>query len=145
MPHPPSIWDGVLRRFQSELPAFALDAWITPLQARERDGELVVSAPSAFHRDRIAARYLSAIERHAASEAGCAVKVVLLLGSIESKPSASQIASPGAAVAGVAGVPATVVATNETLPRGERSVPAQPSLPYRFDSFVVGASNALAR
>ena len=30
MPHPPSIWDGVLRRLQSELPAFALDAWILP-------------------------------------------------------------------------------------------------------------------
>jgi chromosomal replication initiator protein len=145
MPHPPSIWDGVLRRFQSELPAFALDAWITPLQARESESELELFAPSAFHRDRVAARYLSAIERHAASEAGYAVKVVLRLGRAESNASATAVASPLAAVPAVAIAPAIAIASHETLPRAERTVSAQRSLPYHFDSFVVGASNALAR
>jgi chromosomal replication initiator protein len=135
MPNPPSIWDGVLRRLQSELPAFALDAWITPLEACEDECELALFAPSAFHRDRIAARYLSMIERYAADEAGHSVKVVLRLGRSESKASASQVAPPRAVVS----------APRETLPPVERIVPVQPSLPYRFESFVVGASNALAR
>jgi chromosomal replication initiator protein len=149
MPHPPSIWDGVLRRLQSELPAFALDAWITPLQAREDECELTLLAPSAFHRDRVGARYLALFERLAAEEAGYAVKVVLCLGRGESKTSASGIAqAPSVPVPALVAEPRAACsppAANETLRRAERNVPAQSSLPYCFDSFVVGASNALAR
>src|SRR4029453_7030340 len=80
MNHPPSIWDGVLRRLQSELPAFAFDAWIAPLQAQTGAPGLALLAPSAFPRARVAARHLEAIRRHAVEVAGASIPVSLDVG-----------------------------------------------------------------
>ena len=142
MPHPPSIWDGVLRRLQNELPAFVLEAWILPLQAREDGRGLEVLAPSAFHRDRVAARYLASIERHACAEAGVSLAVALGVGG--DRPAASEtVVAPPAPAPRSAIVP--VSRASEPAPRAAFEREAQPSLPHSFESFVVGPSNALAR
>jgi chromosomal replication initiator protein len=141
MPHPPSIWDGVLRRIQSELPAFAFDAWIHPLEPRAAERGLELLAPSAFHRDRVAARYLPAIERHLAAEAGEALPVTLAVGRCERASSAPE-AAPRAVRSALRAVPSP--APREAPPlRGEP--PTQGTLLHSFESFVVGQGNALAR
>jgi chromosomal replication initiator protein len=142
MPHPPPIWDGVLRRLQSELPAFVLDAWIRPLQARSGSRRLELLAPSAFHRDRVATRYLAAIERQVEAEAGEALPVVLSVGRSEH---AADAEAPSAQPAPRPAPPAARSAPCQEPSRGASALPLQACLPYRFDSFVVGQGNALAR
>lgn len=141
-PHPPAIWDGVLRRLQSELPAFALDAWILPIHATQSDRGLELTAPSALHRDR-AARYLPVIVRHAHAEAGAPIAVELAVGETprrvrEEEP--SRVAKPARAPA-----VAAVARACETPAPARSGAPAQPALQYDFDSFVVGPGNVLAR
>jgi chromosomal replication initiator protein len=143
MPHTLPIWDGVLRRLQSELPAFVLDAWIRPLMPRGNGEGLELLAPSSFHRDRVAARYLAAIERQLAAEAGEALPVALAVGR------AAHAAEAAAASAPRAPRPAppapSTAATAERPAREAPAMPTQAALPYSFDSFVVGQGNALAR
>ncbi len=138
MNYPPSIWDGVLRRLQSELPAFAFDAWIAPLQARAESHGLALLAPSAFHRDRVATRHLAAIQRHTAEVAGAPIPVSLVIGRLEPGDAAPSRSVPD---------PAPAAAPPGALPARAGSAPCerQARLPLTFDSFVVGAGNALAR
>jgi chromosomal replication initiator protein len=140
MSNPPSVWDGVLRRLQSELPSFALEAWILPLQVREDPRGLELLAPSPFHRDRVAARYLPAIERHLRDERGQPVRVCLAVGA--GAPDASPAPEPARLplAGGSAELPRAAAAGSLPEPLRE-----QASLPYTFESFVVGPSNALAR
>jgi chromosomal replication initiator protein len=142
MPHPPSIWDGVLRRLQNELPAFVIDAWIHPLEARGNARGLELMAPSAFHRDRVAARYLAAIERHLAAEAGEALPVVLGVGRVAPAGNAEERSAQAAPCRAPSSASALV---REAAPARSATASAQAVLPYSFDSFVVGQGNALAR
>jgi len=139
-----------LRRLQNELPAFALDAWILPLQARENGRGLEVLAPSAFHRDRVSARYLEIIRRHAAAEAGVAVCVELAVGEGGEAPQRAEceIAAPPSTPKRAPR--AASPAAHPPALRAHAAVEGretQPGLPYRFgfETFVVGPSNALAR
>jgi chromosomal replication initiator protein len=144
MSHPPSIWDGVLRRLQSELPAFALEAWILPLEVREGPAALEIRAPSAFHRDRVAARYLASIQRALVAEAGTPRPVELTVGRANgaARPRAVPGAPPARAAASARRAAPAAAAAEEEKPTPPS---VQRSLPYSFASFVVGPSNALAR
>src|SRR5215510_151292 len=93
---PLRLWDGVLRRLGAEMPPFALDAWIGPLQARSctpeesgSDARLTLGCPTAFHRDRVRERFLSEIERCAAQEAGCPVAVDLVVAPPSPRPTSN--------------------------------------------------------
>jgi len=142
MSHPPSFWDGVLRRLEGELPSYALEAWVLPLEARLHPHGLVVRAPSAFHRDR-AARYLPAIERAVAAECGTSHAIELSVGCANG---ASLALRPRPAPA-PRRLAAPAPAEGAGLDGGakEEPPPAQRPLPYTFATFVVGPSNALAR
>jgi len=63
MTFPPKVWGDVLRRLQEEIPEFAFRAWIAPLAIKRADDRLLLGCPSSFHRDRVRAQYLEAIER----------------------------------------------------------------------------------
>lgn len=148
---PPRLWDGVLRRLGAEIPPFTLEAWIGSLAPRVEDDRLVLACPTGFHRERVRERFLAAIERCVAEEAGEPVEVSLVV-SPAPLPASSQHACAGEAAAGPAAAAVAAPAIEEPPPeRVERaSRPAtqgrtQPELPYRFDNFVVGACNALAR
>jgi chromosomal replication initiator protein len=132
-----------LRRLQSELPAFALDAWILPIRVREHERGLELLAPSSLHRDR-AVRYLAAIQRHAAAEAGAPVAVEL---TVELAVGGNPKEEPGEVLPrALQPVPARVErAPAVAAPWVRVEAQAQPVLQYRFDSFVVGPSNVLAR
>ena len=146
MSHPPSIWDGVLRRLQSELPAFALEAWILPLEVHDTPRALEIRAPSAFHRDRVAARYLATIQSAVTAEAGAPREVALTIGAANghavAPPAPGRLALPERA--GAAG-PAGGCAPRGAHAEREEGPAVQRPLPCSFANFVVGPSNALAR
>ena len=146
---PPRLWDGVLRRLGAEMPDFALAAWIGPLVPRGAasedggsDGRLTLGCPTAFHRDRIRERFLSEIERCAALEAGAPVAVDLVV-----VPPLRVTAPIAAQRVREISAPPPQAAPASPPGAGDRGNPpdGQRELAYRFDNFVVGTCNALAR
>jgi chromosomal replication initiator protein len=144
MPTPPAVWGGVLRRLGTELPEFALEAWIRPLQVEEVADGLRLLAPSAFHLQRLRSAYLERIRACAAAECGRPLEIAVGLGAglaardLPAIPASAGRAS-GAPPALAAAAPAP------SSPSSPPSPPAQPCLPHTFESFVVGASNRFAR
>ncbi len=73
MHHPPAVWDDVLRRLRTEMPDFAIEAWILPLSIREdfTDGHRVLHliAPNPFHRDRVRNRFIQTLTEAATAVA----------------------------------------------------------------------------
>jgi chromosomal replication initiator protein len=134
MASPQELWDGVLRRLASDVPAFALEAWLRPLAA-EADGDgLRLVCPTPFHLERVRERYLERIARRLAEQAGCELPLALATGAGAAAPRARPEPAPRAAAPEPASAPARPAAA-----------PAQRALPYTFDTFVVGPCNALAR
>jgi chromosomal replication initiator protein len=154
---------------------YTLEAWVAPLVPRSDapgEGRLTLGCPSAFHRDRVRERFLPEISRCASEEAGVTVDVDLVVtpappcgppselsgdrrggagpSAVASAPHAKRTA-PAAAPAshhvddGEPGAPAEREATPRHSAPATRSAPSQRELPYRFDNFVVGSCNALAR
>ena len=66
----PEVWDGVLRRLQSEVPSFSYEAWLAPLEAHSEGRDLVLVCPSTFHRERIRDHYLPRIDACLRQELG---------------------------------------------------------------------------
>ena len=119
------------------MPEFTLDAWIHPLVARVETDRVILSCPTAFHRERVRDRFLAVIERCAEAESGRAMAVELMVAPpvpvtrrAKSKPRGD--------------VPRRASAAQRTSPPAQPA-PEQIELPYRFDNFVVGPCNALAR
>jgi chromosomal replication initiator protein len=125
------------------MPAFTLDAWVRPLVAEEREGDLHLSCPSQFHRERLRDRFLKEIVESATQEAGRPVRVELHV----AEASAGRAETRG----GQAPAAARPARPRRSVPRqpgagaGAVKRPFQRTFPYTFDSFVVGPCNALAR
>lgn len=141
---PHELWDGVLHRLGSDVPAFALAAWLRPLAA-EADGEGVrLQCPTAFHLERVRLRYLAQITRAFAQETGRAIDVSLAVAGAD----AVQVEVAPRAAARAAARASEPRAESSQRPHAEIAAPAPPAqrtLPYTFDTFVVGPCNALAR
>ncbi len=148
----PPLWDGVLGRLGSELPAFAVETWLRPLAVRDVGGELRLDCPTPFHRDRIRERYLDAIAACAAREAGAPVRITLSVaaGPRGSRTGRSDGAGPDPAPGPAAPEPRSLrpqalapeAPTDPTPPANDAG---QWTLPHTFETFVVGPCNALAR
>jgi chromosomal replication initiator protein len=150
MDSPPELWDGVLRRLGSETAPVALEAWLHPLAVREESERLVLLAPTAFHRERVRARFAARIRTLIEELHGRPLELC-----IEVLPGAAGgLAGAGA----VAAAPALCAATPlrpalRIAGRAERAAPraavashaAQLVLPCTFETFVTGPQNALAR
>lgn len=110
-----------------------LDAWLRPLEARDGEGCIQLRCPTAFHRERVRERFLPVIVRELAAETGRRVEVELQVSADPPAPRKRRARprSPREAV-------------RDPAPR-VAPAPVQPELPYRFDNFVVGPCNALAR
>jgi chromosomal replication initiator protein len=126
------------------MPPFALEAWIGPLVAHSDgrdeggpDSRLTLGCPTAFHRDRVRERFLGDIERCAALEAGVPVAVDLVV--VPPAPRTLPVAAQRATEREPECVRAQTVARPVPVPDAQRE------FPYRFDNFVVGSCNALAR
>jgi chromosomal replication initiator protein len=131
MTSPPELWDGVLRRLASEVPAFALEAWLRPLAAEGAGAGVRLLCPTPFHLDRVRQRYLPAIAQALALEAGEPVELMLAVVAHKALhlPKHPRPPAPVARTAGEA----------------PRAAAVQRALPYTFETFVVGPCNALAR
>jgi len=143
MTSPHELWDGVLRRLGSEVPAFALAAWLRPLAAGAEGDGVQLACPSAFHLERVRTRFLEQIARAFTQEAGRTVGVSLAV-------SATQPALLGNTTRALALRSEARSGFAERAPAARTvaaptAAPAQRTLPYTFDSFVVGPCNALAR
>lgn len=145
MNHPPErFWDGVLHRLETETPSFHLEAWLSPLTASFENDRLRLACPTPFHRDRVRDRLLASIERHAAAEAGRPVAVELVVSP--PLPGGSPAPPPRVPKKVERSAPRPAVAAEAASgPKPTPTPPEQAELPYRFDNFVVGSSNALAR
>jgi len=145
---PLQLWDGVLRRLRAEISSHALEAWVRPLEPRADGERLRLVCPSAFHRERVRVRLLPLIERHLEAERGRPIELELVV----SPPRPGSANRQGSAENGPESAPTSLDAE-----RGPRAVAGKPSerasgiapeqleLPYRFENFVVGRCNALAR
>ena len=136
-PHPPKVWDGVLRRLGSELPSVSFEAWIRPLSAREEPDRLLLLAPTPFHRERVRSRFLPLLSSLACELSGRALEI-----SIEIAP---QTDGPAATAAAIPAPRLRVAAVPEPMRPHGATLPAQLTLPCTFETFVTGPSNALAR
>jgi chromosomal replication initiator protein len=142
---PPGFWDGVLRRLETHVPSGFLDGWVRPIAVEPVAGGLRLLCASPFHRDRLQGRYLPSIERCIAEEAGRDLRIEVALGA-PSAPALSPLPAAGpTAVAAAPSAPGGVPAVRPVPKPARRPEPAQCQLPYRFETFVVGPCNALAR
>lgn len=110
-----------------------LDAWLRPLEARDGEGCIQLRCPTSFHRERVRERFLPVIVRELAAETGRRVEVELQVSANPPAPRRRR-ARPRA----------PREAVRDPAPR-VAPAPVQPELPYRFENFVVGPCNALAR
>lgn len=141
---PPPLWDGILRRLEARVPAFAVEAWLAPLVPQTCDDGLVLLCPTPFHRDRVRDRYLPTIAASAEELAGR--RVCVSLGVAQRRVRALETSDLRASVAQAPTAPKPAARPFSTpgTPTAP-TAPMQRTLPYTFESFVVGPCNALAR
>ncbi|HLK09895.1 MAG TPA: chromosomal replication initiator protein DnaA [Candidatus Binatia bacterium] len=117
-----TIWLETRRRLRAVLSEQGFQTWIAPLRAASWDGSaLVLEVPSTFFRDWLKRHHLAAIEEAAGQAAGGSVSVRLLVNRALAAPQ-----------------------TAEPPPPAAPTVPDPAPGRYTFDTFVVGASNAVA-
>ena len=156
---PPSLelWAGVLSRLEAETHSYALETWLAPLTPRLENDRLQLACPTPFHRDRVRERFLPAVVRHASDALGRSVEVELVVrppapGERLARPAAKESAAttpeparaPHKVPSRRPAEPARKVA-NGAGGAAAGSAPTQTSLDYRFENFVVGECNRLAR
>ena len=92
------FWDGVVRRLGDQVPPFVVDAWVSPLIAETKGGQLRLLCPSALHLERVRTRFLDQLKKLAASEAGRPIEIKLEVAgktpTAKSKPSTPATAKP---------------------------------------------------
>jgi chromosomal replication initiator protein len=132
----------------------AFEAWVRPLEPRSEGARLRLICPSAFHRERVRVRLLPMITRHLEAEGGAPVELELVVSpalpdSKERRSGPAASCNAGAPLAGRdeadASMPPAALARGAASDPAAASAPVQLELPYRFENFVVGGCNALAR
>ena len=171
MTFPPEVWDGVLHRLSAEIPAFAVDSWLSKLVPELREAELRLLAPNTFHRNRVRETFLPRIRAIVRELLGEGSRVSVEVGGTLADREAAEaharklcgpqpVASPEASPVGER-ASSSEAAGSLTGPELELRPPAPhpermrrsnrtrnndtPSFDQGFDSFIVGPANALAR
>ena len=121
-----SLWQHCFSRLEQECEERDLNLWLRPLHAIEQDGTLRLLAPNRFVRDEVENRFLDTIRslfREVTAHEDAQVELELGSGSPQDAPTRS------------------VEDGSRRLP-----VPGNPIDPrYRFDNFIEGPSNQMAR
>jgi chromosomal replication initiator protein len=122
-----TLWKRVLERLGHELGVEATSRWLHTLQVVSQDGELILYAPNEITRAFVQSNYLARIDAVARHFDPKLAKLVLIVGS-------AHIRSDGNERAGSqASTPEASIFEDRLDAR------------FRFDNFVEGASNRLAR
>ncbi len=121
-----NTWQGCLAQLESELSPQLFNTWIRPLQASLVNGTLRLLAPNQFVLEQVSAQFQERI-RELVAERG--LNLTLEIGSSVAQPEAVKTSPDGAAT---------------PHKRKRQAAPAvDPAL--RFDAFIEGKSNRLAR
>jgi chromosomal replication initiator protein len=91
MTNPPWVWDGVLRRLNVDISAFALKAWVLPLTLEIDANVARLLCPTAFHRERVRERFLAAIQRGLDAELGRPVPLSLIVAAPSAAATAAKV------------------------------------------------------
>ena len=143
---PLQLWDGVLRRLGAEISTHTLDAWVRPLEPSADGERLRLICPSAFHRERVRVRLLPLIHRHAAAERGEPVEFELILRPpLPGARAACEVVSASRTPRAPVSKELTLPAASQVAQARESAAALQLELPYRFENFISGGCNALAR
>lgn len=149
-------WDACVERLAEELSAEQLNTWIRPLQARVSEADMVLYAPNRFVKDWVVDRYLERIQALLSDYDGIN-RVDIQVGHADS--GGAPVSQPGRSHPGVvlkneamrailpeAEVPVTPAVEREP-PVVEGSIKHSNRLnnEFRFENFVEGKSNQLAR
>ena len=126
-----SIWQSCLEQLEGELSPQQFNTWIRPLQAVEDTETIRLLAPNRFVLEWINHQYLGRIQELVGSLLNGRDCVLRL-----------EVGSQPAAVSGPAPAPP---AAESASPRPARRYSNHLSAAFRFDTFVEGKSNQLAR
>jgi chromosomal replication initiator protein len=137
-------WNNIAKRLRAELGEDLYSSWFVRMEAEEcRDGQLAVSVPTRFLRNWIQSHYADKLLKVAQSELGAieAVAIHVRTRGLPTRPAElveRQSEPPQAKVSPPALEPAAVLDKMQI----DRGSPLDPSC--TFETFIVGASNALA-
>jgi len=171
MTFPPEVWDGVLHRLSAEIPAFAVDSWLSKLVPELREAELRLLAPNTFHRNRVRETFLPRIRAVVRELLGDGSRVSVEVGGTPAEREAAEAharkvcgpqpiapSEPSSAAERATAFEASSSLTGpelelrapephpERMRRSHRTAKKDaPSFDQNFDSFIVGPANALAR
>jgi chromosomal replication initiator protein len=151
-----SIWNQCLDRLQQDLPIQQFSMWIRPLQAEHADAHITLFAPNRFVLDWVRDKYFSQINNLLAEFCGDNVpqlRFEVKVANINASPKFGASSYPPVAVeqsgqhkgSPSLSAPSVVVSNvSNTLPIAAAHK-SNINLTYKFDNFVEGKSNQLAR
>ena len=151
-----SIWNQCLDRLQQDLPIQQFSMWIRPLQAEHSDSHITLFAPNRFVLDWVRGKYFTQINNLLAEFCGDKVpqlRFEVKVSNLDPRKNFSAHSSPSS------------VSGENTQRNGSKLAPSSPqvsnnqvtnpvvapahksniNLTYKFDNFVEGKSNQLAR
>ena len=141
-------WETCVEELAVDLTAEQLNTWIRPLQAEEGSHSIQLFAPNRFVKDWVAERYLDRIQTFFSKCGSCSLQVELRLGSVGV---ASAIHPDGGEVRdhNLRGQKARRVTDQverePAVVEGSIRHSNRLNSDFRFDNFVEGKSNQLAR
>jgi chromosomal replication initiator protein len=141
------FWQHALESFEQELTRAQFVAWIKPLAPKSFDSgnnSLAIFAPSRAKAEHVRAEYLSRLSHLAARFWGTPVNVSIELGAAENAAVEDSL-HPQAASAPVHVSSAVASAAAGAAPNGEQYDRSKVNETLRFENFVNGKANQLAR
>ncbi|HAN81375.1 MAG: chromosomal replication initiator protein DnaA [Gammaproteobacteria bacterium] len=142
-------WDTCVEQLARELTPEQLNTWIKPLQAEVDAQSICLFAPNRFVKDWVTDRYLERIEKFFSQHVGGAFEVILRVGSSSDQGvgGIDKVLSDRPRVCGAADGHRVMVKPTREPAVVEGSIKHSNRLnnDFRFNNFVEGKSNQLAR
>ena len=142
-------WDTCVEQLARELTPEQLNTWIKPLQAEVKSQSVYLFAPNRFVKDWVSDRYLERIETFYSQHVGGAFQVILRVGSSGDYGAAMRNATTknGSMEHAVGSGHKTMIkpAREPAVVEGSIKHSNRLNNDFRFNNFVEGKSNQLAR
>ena len=143
-------WDVCVEQLAAELSAEQLNTWIKPLQVEERAQAIYLFAPNRFVKDWVADRYLERIRSFYSHHVGGSFHVSVCVGSANMDSQSGQITSSrddsekfNTRQSDI--TPSVGQVREPAIVEGSIKHSNRLNFDFRFDNFVEGKSNQLAR
>ena len=140
-----AVWNRALGRLRATVTEQEYQTWLRCMEYSDSAGEVIVlTVPSAFHRDQVAQRFQPAIERELSELAAQTLKLSYVVANGSHAAPGAAAGAPGAAAppAGEPRQPSPAEAPRPA-PQPARGPHGQLNPLYTFDRFVEGPNNTL--